>query len=275
MITTVDKLLEALGNNSSRIIIDKASLANQVAGRFASLWRATGQPAQAAIPAAAALCNKALLGAMGFDNQIAPASSYLAWLFAGCSNNVTTLEIHDRIAHMGGLNFNIITAQTVALDLLALAPPAARLGAADYSDLQWWLEVYTDGGATASNATINVDFNDGTNANLNVLAVGGTLRAGNMFPLTPLIAAAQQGKYIRDINSVTLSAATGTVGSFGFTVTRPRSVIEIPLANKSEVRDWAILGLPEIANDSCLMSIVLPTTTSTGTVRGGGKIAHG
>jgi hypothetical protein len=36
-----------------------------------------------------------------------------------------------------------------------------------------------------------------------------------------------------------------------------------------------MLGFPEIPNDSCLMLMVLCPTTSTGTLRGGGKIAHG
>ena len=54
-ITTVDKLVDAMANNSTRIVIDKASLSNAVAGQFQSLWRATGQPGQGAIPAAAAI----------------------------------------------------------------------------------------------------------------------------------------------------------------------------------------------------------------------------
>ncbi len=276
MIDSLDKLIEALGNNSSRLVIDKASLANQVAGRYSSLWRATGQPAQAAIPGTtAAVPTKATLGAMDFTNQTAPASSYLAWLFAASSNSAMTVEIHDRIAHMGGLVLNVTTSQTVNLDLVALAPSADRVGAANYSDLQWWLEVYTDGGATASNATINVTFNDGTSADLTVQAVGGTIRAGHMFPLTPLIPVAHQGKYIRDVNTVILSASTGTAGNFGFTCTRPRTVLPLPVANLMNVGDWAQLGKAEITNDSCLQIVMLPSTTSTGTLRGGGKIAHG
>lgn len=277
-ITTRDQLIDALGNTSSRIIIDKASLANQVAGRYSSLWRATGQPAQAAIPGTtAAIPTSATLGAMGFANQTDPATSYIAWLWAMCSNSAMTLEIHDRVAHVGGAVLNVTTSQTVgaAIDVLTLGLGAARRGDSNYSDLQWWLEVYTDGGATASNATINVTYNDGTTGNLSVQAVGGTIRAGHMFPLTPLIPSAQQGKFIRGINSVILSASTGTAGNFGFTATRPRTLLPLPLANKSEAADWAILGLPEAPNDACLQIVMLPSTTSTGTVRGGGKIAHG
>lgn len=275
-ITTRDQLINALGNDSSRVIIDKTSLSNQLAGRHTSLWRATGQPGQGAIPTAAALCTSATLGTLNFLNQTAPRTTYLAWMFAACSNSATALEIHDRIAHMGGLVLNVTTSQaTTGLDLSTLAPAAARVGSSDYADIQWWLEVYTDGGATASNATINVTYNDGTTGNLNVQAVGGTLRVGMMIPLTLLIPSGSSGKFIRGINSVILSASTGTAGNFGFTATRPRTVLPINVANKSEVADWAQLGLPEIPNDSALTPVILPSTTSSGTIRGGGKLVHG
>jgi hypothetical protein len=276
MITTVSEVVNALANNSSRIIIDKASIANQTAGGFASLWRATGQPAQAAIPTAAAVTISTTLGAMGFANQTAPVKSYIGWLNANSSNNGNNVEIHDRLVHNGGLSLALATSQaTTGLDLATLSLPAVRVGDANYSDVQWWLEVYADGGATAANATINVTYNDNTTGNLNVLAVGGTLRASRMLPLTPLIPTAQQGKFIKGVNSVILSASTGTAGNFGFTATRPRTSVAINLANKTETFDWAQLGLPEVPNDACLQIVMVCINTVTGTLRGGGKIAHG
>ena len=278
-ITSPAQLIDALGNNASRLVIDKASLANAVAGQLFSLWRATGQPAQGAIPGTtAAVPTSATLGAFSFTNQTAPATSYLAWLALVAGNNSQSWEIHDRIAHMGGLVLNVTTSQAITgLDLApgALNPPAARLGASNYSDVQWFLEVYTDGGATASNATINVTFGDGTSNNLAVVAVGGTLRAGRMIPLTPLIQAADQGKFIRQINSVILSASTTVAGNFGFTCTRQRTAVPTLLANLLTVADWAQLGQPEIPNDSCLQLVCTTSQTSTGTLRGQGKIAHG
>ena len=47
-IETLDGIAKALGNNSSRIVLDKASIASQAAGTYVSLWRATGQPGQGA-----------------------------------------------------------------------------------------------------------------------------------------------------------------------------------------------------------------------------------
>ena len=276
-IETTNDIVKALGNNSSRIIIDKASLANQTAGRYCSLWRATGQPGQGAIPTAAAIPTSATLGTMGFANQTDPAKSYLAYAFVANGNATSTVEIHDRLAHCGGLVLNSTALQTTNLpiNLETLGVAADRIGSDDFSDVQWWLEVYADGGATASNATINVTYNDNSTGNLTVLAVGGTLRIGNMLGLDILRPAADNGKNIKGINSVTLSASTGTAGNFGFTCSRPRATLPTVVANKMEIFDWAQLGFSSIPNNAALTPIILPTTTSSGTLRGGGKIAHG
>lgn len=275
-ITTRDQIIDGLGNNNNRITWDKASLGTQVVGQYCSLWRATGTPAQGAIPAAAAYCTKALTGAIGFDNQSAPATSYLAYHTLLCGTANTNLEIHDRLAHMGGLNGTLLTAQTVGIDLSTIngggAVPAERLGDANYSDVMWFLEWYTATGATASNATVNVTYNDGSTGNLAAIAIGGTaIAASQCRQLVPAV----NGKFIRGVNSVTLSASTGTAGSFGVTATRQRASMSVPIANRLEVFDWAQLGLPQIPNDSCLAGMLLSTATSSGTIKGQGKIIHG
>lgn len=276
-ISTRDQLISALGNNSSHFVIDKASIGSQAPGTFVSLWRATGQPGQGAIPAAAAVCDHTLTGAIGFTQQVAPATSYGAWANAVCSNSATTLEIHDRLMHMGGLNGTLTTAQTVNLDVnanLAYGNLDKRKGDSNFSDIQWWLEWYTATGSTAVTATVSVTYNDGTTGTLSA-SLAATRPASFMLPLNGLIPEAAAGKYIRGVDSVQLSATTGTAGSFGVTATRPRMTMPLPLANKMEVFDWAALGLPEVANSSCLFPIVLTGSSSTGTVRGGCKLAHG
>jgi len=275
-ITTRDQIIDGLGNNNNRITWDKASLATQVVGQYCSLWRATGVPAQGAIPAAAAYCTKALTGAIGFDNQTGPATSYLGYHTLLCSAANTNLEIHDRLAHMGGLNGTLLTAQTVGIDLSTINAggpvPAARLGDANYSDVMWFLEWYTATDATASNATVNVTYNDGTTGNLAAIAIGGTAIAASQ---CRQLVSAVNGKFIRGVNNVTLSASTATAGSFGVTATRQRAGMSVPIANKLEVFDWAQLGLPEIPNDSCLAGMLLSTATSSGTIKGQCKIIHG
>ena len=277
-INTLDDIFNALANNSSRVVLDKASIANAAAGQFHSLWRATGQPGQGAIPTTAAVCQDQLIGCMNFAQQVDPSTSYLGYFEAVCSNSAVTLEIHDRLMHLGGLNGTLATAQAASVDLsanLANSNLAARIGDPNYSDVQWWLEWYTDTGATATTVTVNVTYNDGTTGNLTAASLAATRRASFLLPLNGLIPAAASGKYIRAVNTVQLTATTGTAGNFGVTATRPRASLGCPVANIKWSADWASLPVSETPNDSCLFVIQIAGTTSTGTVRGGGKIAHG
>jgi hypothetical protein len=277
-ITTLDGLVNAMANTSTRLIVDKASIANMAAGIWASLWRATGQPGQAAIPAGATVCNNSLLGAMAVDQQTLPTKSYLTIFEAICSNAGATLEVHDRLVHMGGLSGTSITAQNVLIDLstlLATSNLDDRKGGADYSDVQWWVEWYTDTGGTVANLTANAKFNDGTDANLTAFSLPATRRAGMLYPLNGFIAAAQAGKFIRGINTVTLSISTAAAGSFGITATRYRGGIYMPIANARFTANWQELGLPDLPASACPFLITLPATTSTGTIRATGKASHG
>lgn len=278
MIENIDNLVKALGNNSSRIVLDKASIASQTANSYCSLWRATGQPGQGSIPTVVATCNNTTVGTIGFNQQTSPITSYGAYLEIATSNFSTTVELHDRLASMGGLNGTLTTAQSVNLDLSTLLSTDkinVRKGDNNYSDVQWWLEWYTATGATAVTATIAVTYNDGTTGNLSALSLASSRPASHMISINSLIPSAQSGKFIRGIVSVTLSATSGTAGNFGVTATRPRMTLSAPIANYKFIADWAQLGLPEIYNASAIFPIVLTPTTSTGTVRGGGKIAHG
>lgn len=277
-ITSRDQLIDAMGNSSSRFILDKASIASQAAGSYVSMWRATGQPGQGAVPTTAAVCTTALTGAMGFAQQTAPATSYGAYMEVVTSNSAMTVEIHDRIAHMGGLNGTLTTAQTVGIDLstlLSTSNVGARIGDANYSDVQWWLEWYTATGGAAVTATVGVTYGDGTSGNLTALSLAATRPASFMVSLNALIPAASSGKYIRAVNTVTLSGSTVTVGNFGVTATRIRMASMCPVANLKTISNWADLGFPEIGNSACLFPVVLTSTTSSGTLRGGGKIIHG
>lgn len=269
-IVTRDGLISALANNSSQLVIDKATLANAAAGQFFSLWTATGVPGAGAAPSAAVAPTSATTGAMGFANQTLPVTGYLGWLALQFGNSASNLAIHDRLAHMGGLSGIVTTAQG-ALSLVTTDPGAARRGAANYSNVQWWLEVYTAMGATGVNATVAVTYNDDSSGNLTAVALGATPRQGRLYPLVSAVA----GKFIKAVTGVTLSATTGTAGNFGITATRSLTSVSAPLLNKTETYDWAQLGLPNIPNDACLAMLMLCGTTSTGTVRGGGKVAHG
>ena len=274
-IETVDSIIKALGSNFTRFVVDKSGLSNQTAGRMVSLWRNINIPAQGVVPTTAGITTSATLGGIPFTNQTAPAKAYLG--FADYSTQVagTPLIFCDRLAHQGGLVLNTTASQTtnLPLNLATLGVAADRIGATNFSEIQWYLEVYTDGGATASNATINVTYDDDTTGNLNVQAVGGTLRLGNAIALNPLKPV--NNKYIKGINSIILSASTGTAGSFGFTAVRELASCSSDVSYKRENFDWARLGFPVIPNNACLVPMVVALSSNSGVVKSMGKIIYG
>ena len=142
-ITTIDQLVSALGNTSQTLLVNKASITSQVAGGYTSLFRATGAPGQGAIPSTAAVCDNTLLGGLTFTNPTSGLSSYLARANLCCSNAASEILIYDRLAHMGGLNGTLTTAQTAGVDCtVTTSNMANRIGNSDYSDIRWWLEWY-------------------------------------------------------------------------------------------------------------------------------------
>jgi hypothetical protein len=165
--------------------------------------------------------------------------------------------------HMGGLSGTVTTAQTVNLDLnanLATDNLDERKGDANFSDVQWWLEWYTDTGSTAVTATVGVTYNDGTSGNLSAISLAATRRASLMVPLNPLVhpcGGGRQDSFKATWTGVTLSATTGTAGSFGVTATRPRtSVCRCRWPTRQRFSGLGFdLGLPAemLQFDSCLM----------------------
>lgn len=267
-ITTRDQLINSLANNCSNVIIDKVSLASTATGQYFSLFTAAGLPAPGVTPITTGLCTNSTLGAFKIPNNTLPASGYLAWMSLSSSNAVTCVEIHDRIAQTIGLNSTVTTAQG-PLDLNSFSPSSVRIGASNYSEIQWWLEWYVQTGGTATTANVAVTYNDDTSGTIAV-AIAATTRVGRMLQITPVA-----GKFIKAVVSVTLTGSTGTAGSFGVVVTRPRTSASLNLINKVETFDWAQLGLARIPNDSCLFFVMICQTSSTGILRGHVKIANG
>jgi hypothetical protein len=261
----LDDLAAAMADPASGVLINKASIANQLSGGFCSMWRATGTPTQAAIPGAAAIATKATSGALftwtnpasGRHRYITEADITLSVLGAACI-------FIDRLAHMGGLNATLLTAQTVGIDCNSLKGTRA---AANLSNVQWWLEIYTDIGTTATTGTIvYVSDTDGSNQNVAGFAIGGASpanRAGRMFPIVP-----NAGHPIRSITSFQQVATTGTAGSYGFTATVSLGSSVNELASKARKDDWASLPIARLHQDACVAMIVQCLTTSTGTVVG-------
>lgn len=277
-ITTVDQLEAALTGNYTRITVKKPSIGSIISGQHHSTWLSSGIPAAGSIPSTPVACSNSTVGAIPFTQQTSPSKGYIYSVDANCSNNLTTYEIHDRLCHMGGLSGTVTTAQTVNMDLdsfLSGNNIAERIGDPNYSDVQWWIETYVQLGGTATTAVVNVTYNDGSTGNLNSASITATLRVSRCIGLNSLIPAADSGKYIRGINSVTLAASTGTAGNFGFVATRYRVGIFMPVLLQTVKNSWRETGLPEIYNQSCLYLMTIPTSGTSGLTNLDGKIVYG
>lgn len=272
-VTDRDSFFALIGGPSQTLVVNKASIATQLAGGFSSLWRATGTPGQGAIPGAAAVCNDTLTGAFAFTNPTAPAQTYITRGFAVSGNSATDVQLHDRLAHMGGLSGVTATAQTVGVDVSGSSSNLDnRRGASDYSEVQWWLEIYTDIGTTGVTATVTYTNGAGTPGRTTTLTIGGASPANQDSRMFPIIGSG--GESIQSIQTIQ-HATTGTAGNYGITATRSVCGISLGLANAGTVYDWAQLGLPRVHDDACLMMVVICGTTSTGTLYGNMKIQQG
>lgn len=271
-ITTVDQLVAGFTGVRSKVPIAKAAILNAVTGGNMSYWRSVGNPTAGGVPAAAATCNSSTLGAILFSNPTAGISSYLGrWMYGTTVAQAT--EVHDRLAHMGGLNGTLTTAQTVGLDINALAATdniAQRKGRSDFGSLQWWLENYTATGATATTAIVSYTNHLGTAGITVSVAIPANFRAQALIQIIPA-----NGDFIRSVESVTLLATTGTAGNFGVTVTNQRTEAIALTANVGAIFDWAALGLPQIFDSSCLFFISNNSTTTAGTLFGATTIIQG
>ncbi len=244
---------------ATRYSFVKASLANAVAGQQFSLFRATGIPIQPSIPGTSwATPVDSDTGFLTFTNPTAPAEEYLLAVDLTFAT-VGTIVLFDRLGHMGGLSGTVTTAQTVSGSI-----PASRGANADGSNVDWWLEWYSDTGGTGVNATVTYTNQNDVGSRTVVIALAATTRAGRMMQIIPTTA----GDIIKSIQSVTLSATTGAAGNFGVTLTRRLGSVGTALAHINATKGPYDLPFVVIPNDAAIFGAVICSTTSTGLIQG-------
>lgn len=268
-LASIDDLVAGMAGGALRVPINKPSLASALAGLEMSLWRATGYPAQGAIPTAAAICTDALAGSFPLAARSGGQERAIAFVETMNTLAANALLIEDRLGHMGGLAGNVTTAQTVNLDLDTTSDNIpARIGAADYSEVEWYLEWYSATGSTVTTPTVAVTYHDDTTGTENIWGLAGATA------LPASVAASRRyrimaTKGIKSVQSVTLSASTGIVGNFGVTAVHRLATVRSFIANTLEQYDWTRLALPLVQDSACMTFGMLCATTSTGAVTGG------
>ncbi len=273
-ITTLDGLIDAMANNSQGFTIFKPQMhANAtVAGQVYSYWTGTGMPSPGAIPGAAQVCTKDLLGGFPFVNPTGGRISYLTKLFAAVFQSGAEIQLYDRLAHMGGLNGTLTTSQAVNVDTsVATSNMALRRGAADYSEVQWWLEWYEQTGSTNTNVTVTYTNGAGTSGRTVVLSsIGTTIRLGRAIPII-----GTGGEAIRSIQSIQLSANTGVAGNFGITATRAVCSAASVQTNAGMGYDFMQTSLHRIHDDACLALLFVCGATAIQQFLGSFRISQG
>ncbi len=269
-VTNTDTLINAMGNDRQKFPVYQTGLTAQ--RTLCSCWRTTGFPPQANIPTAAEVCTTATRGAVPYEAPGAGQATYIGRASLSTMGTYSA-ELHDRLAQMGGLGGAVTTAQTVGIDLSAMAATgnlAARKEAANYSAVQWWVELYSPWAASNSTLTVNYVDHLGTAATTTV-TIPLSAGAGVMLPIH-----VTTGTYIRAVTSVTLGATvTGTM-NFGVTATIGR--MEIDPENQLNVArslDWMALSLPQVHDQSCLFYVMLTTTTAPAGVNGAITLIQG
>lgn len=251
-ITTMDGLVAALAS-CQYADTEEVSVASKGAGNFQSLWKAGGRPAAGSNPGSTSgvVPTSATAGAIPYTNPGAGLVGYLGRLEIS-SAIAESIVLYDRLVHSDGLNGTLTTAQTVGTPALTRYTSGAGVG--------MWFEWYTATGATGVTATVIYTNQAGVSGKTTTVAFPASPVAGQMLPIP--LASGDTG--VQAVASVTLSATTGTAGSFGITLCQRVVTMPIPLANVGVNYDYAALGLPVIANNACLAFKVLCTTTSTG-----------
>lgn len=254
-IATETDLINARANKRQNFSLQKTSVSGQAAGNYVSLYRGAGSnPVQPAIPAAAALCTKALT--WNFQNPVAPDKTYLDVLDIGLGVGGRQ-TFYDRLFHVGGLVGNVTTAQAVNSQALLTFP--FRNSSAE--EVFWMLEWYTATGATAVTANVAVTNTD-LSTEVIAVALAATRPASSVIFINPNV-----GKRIQSIQTVTLSATTGTAGNFGVTCAERIAGASgsITTPNVGKDREGILAQIPD---DACLYAIIEASGTSTGDARG-------
>lgn len=216
-----------------------------VAGNYTSLWMNDGNPSSGdvTIPGAAATCGRLTSGSLFQTDPVAGqlwcVGATAAALAAG------TLIIYDRLTHMGGLGGTTTTNQLVSCS-------SNRYTGSNAGGTLIFVEIFTNIGATAVNINATYLNQDGTTHITPSQSIGGTgLNEASRVIVLPL-ATGDTGVTV--VNTINLSATTGTAGSFGVFIAKPLVVLPIAIVGTGTIRDtiFGVPAIPQVEANACL-----------------------
>jgi len=234
-----------------------------IIGRGCSLWTYDGMPASGAVPTVAAIPDRTTTGAIPFTAATGGRDLHLI------GTSITPLIagvflLYDRLFHIGGLSGTSTAAQSVQG---SPASPALTRNTGGAGNIAWY-EIYTIIGSTGTTLTMNYTDDAGNSGQTSTINIGATnFREVTRAQRIPL-AAGDTG--IRAINTVQLTATTGTVGNFGITIAQPLAWIPVGAAGTAGWRDYTtgLPGIPVVNPDACLALMFIPAAATAPEVWG-------
>ena len=240
-----------------------AAATTPIAGRGCSLWQYDGMPAGGDVPTVAEVPTRTTQGALPFT---APGGSREKWLIGASIAPLVAgvFLLYDRLFHIGGLSGTVTTAQTVQG---SPASPALTRNTGGDGNFAFY-EIYTLVGTTSVTMTMTYTDQSGNTGNTSTINIGATnFREVTRAQRIPL-ATGDSG--IRAVESVQLSASTGTAGNFGITIAQPLAWIPVGAAGIAGWRDYTtgLPGIPAIDSNACLSLLFIPPAATAPEVFG-------
>lgn len=228
-----------------------------IAGRGCSLWQYDGMPAGGVAPTTAAIPDRTTQGAIPFTAPGGVRDKHLIGASI-CPTVAGVYLLYDRLFHIGNLNATLTTAQTIQG---SPASPALTRNTGGAGNIAFY-EIYTIIGTTGVTLTMTYTNQAGTGSRTSTINIGASnFREVSRMQRIPL-AAGDNG--IQSIQTVTLSATTGTAGAFGITIAQPLAWIPVGVAGSLGWRDYTtgLPGIPVINPNACLSLMFIPATAA-------------
>lgn len=234
-----------------------------IQGRSCSLWQYDGTPASGAVPTVAAIPDRTTTGALPFLAATGGRDTHLI----GASITPVTAGVYllyDRLFHIGGLSGTSTAVQTVQG---SPASPALTRNTSGAGNIAWY-EIYTIIGTTPVTLTMTYTNQAGTGSRTSNINFAGT--NGREVTRAQRIPLAAGDTGIQSVQSVQLSATTGTAGNFGITIAQPLAWIPVGVGGTAGWRDYTtgLPGIPVIDPNACLALMFIPASATAPEVWG-------
>lgn len=223
-----------------------------VASRWTSLWQYNATlGGSGAIPAAATNPARNVAGAFG---QTDPTGGRQLWLLGveGYSSIAANYLIYDRLAQVGGLSGTVTTAQTCNISSTRYNTAQTAVG------VQIAIEIGVAVGTTATTISASYTNQDGTAGRTTKLTTfGGTGQREQQRILFLPLADGDTG--VLSVQSVTVTATTGTAGDFAVLMVKPLIQVGTSYAGGCFIRDAVTNApaLPEVLTGACLSAMLI------------------